>query len=658
MKRVKRILAMLITLVLLMSGIPTAMAHPGTPPPPPLTTAKTATLVAGTTNRWTINLTVVANKKIYDAEVYDAMGDKFNVVSGSISVTKGGTSLGTDIWGNTYIYWNIDDLGAGSSAELTYQVTINDTAKSNKNYKTNEYATIYFSDEEYYWCKDQKDFPVPEINTGWGSIMVYGYEVNAAGQPIDASGNVTTIASAKKITSSAFQSEGSSNLKFPASYTISAPTATGYFRPSGAPATQMVNLAISNKNTPVYFPLQRQMGTVLVNYIEEGTSNNLDTATLTGGVGDSYTVDTTRTFTGFTYHNVVNPNGSNVYKATNSDITVNYTRNSYNYTVHYFKNGVEDTSLAYTLSAPFEAPVSHEDKTITGYHFDSTTGPINIGTGTNVINVYYVKDAKSVTVKYVEKDDITNVLDTDTLDGFYSDSYTVDTSKTFGGFTYDSVEDPNGGVYGVQNGIVYVYYTRDPASVLVKYVEKGNLDNVLGTDTLSGLYGDPYTVNTGKTFKGFTFDSVEDPNEGILDVENGIITVLYTRNSYDYTVRYYKDGVEDTTLAYTNSALFGSSVTAVTDKKPAGYSQDRIEGLPLIIGTEGNTVKVYYTKDTVIDDGNTPLDSGTKIDDQPIPKTMDSGSWLYSGAFVVLTVTGSLSTLVLRKKRKNDNEQD
>ena len=80
---------------------------------------------------------------------------------------------------------------------------------------------------------------------------------------------------------------------------------------------------------------------------------------------------------------------------TGTTIKVNYTvRKDLSYRVEYYYNGVIDDTLTETINnQTYGAEVSlYTNKLKYGYRYRSDTAPIIIGTGDNVIKVYYETD--------------------------------------------------------------------------------------------------------------------------------------------------------------------------------------------------------------------------------------------------------------------------
>ena len=132
---------------------------------------------------------------------------------------------------------------------------------------------------------------------------------------------------------------------------------------------------------------------------------------------------------------------------------------------------------------------------------------------------------------------------------------------------------------------------------------------------------------------------------------------------YTVTVNYYdKDSGEVIHTPYTDSKPSGSSYDVTAQDKIAitGYTYVETTGDALTGTLNGSkAINVYYTKDSDIDDGNTPTDPGTDIgdDDVPVtpaqpPKTGDSmGLWI---AAAMVSGMGLIWLFLSGKKRKEE----
>ena len=149
------------------------------------------------------------------------------------------------------------------------------------------------------------------------------------------------------------------------------------------------------------------------------------------------------------------------------------------------------------------------------------------------------------------------------------------------------------------NNVIKVYYIKDNFDYIVKYFYDG-VENTEKTETLSAEFGSKITTYTDKVIDGYKLEKVEGtPLTITSNKANNIINVYYVKDNFNYIVKYFYDGVENTEKAETLSAEFGSEITTYADKVIDGYKLEKTENLPLTISsnTSNNIINVYYVKD-------------------------------------------------------------
>ena len=128
------------------------------------------------------------------------------------------------------------------------------------------------------------------------------------------------------------------------------------------------------------------------------------------------------------------------------------------------------------------------------------------------------------------------------------------------------------------------------------HVEKDNEQNVLKTESSSAEYEDVINV-TEKEFEGFTYDS-KSAETIVIDTENNIAYVYYTRNSYDYTIYHVeKDNTENVLKTESGSAAYEATVP-VNQQTFEGFTYDSKSAESIVIDTENNIAYVYYTRNS------------------------------------------------------------
>ena len=238
----------------------------------------------------TATLLGLIEKLVYAAEdafVIDPMGEKFNLnIAGdsfSVSdytVTPEGATVTYDAATET-LRWNIGKVVEGQTITLTYRVTIDDDAVSDVYYPTNGKTTMYYTD-----AKDRdaaKDFVVPEVQIGKGTITVLGYLVNDQGQPISQDGRVVN---SPEQAYQIYTEQGAYNLG--QTHTVTAKDKAPTYELVGESSKQ-VSLTVSHPTEKVYFQykIAPEKGNIKVEYFYETQTGEVkvgEDATFTGVV--------------------------------------------------------------------------------------------------------------------------------------------------------------------------------------------------------------------------------------------------------------------------------------------------------------------------------------------------------------------------------------
>ena len=231
-----------------------------------------------------------------------------------------------------------------------------------------------------------------------------------------------------------------------------------------------------------------------------------------------------------------------------------------------------------------------------------------------------------------------------------------------------------------ENNVITIKYVRAEASYAVvhEYYTNGSKDGETQPVTVAAKAGDEVTAEdiakvTSYQGNTYTYTGANPESLTVVAGEVAVITLRYDRTynppvgpSYTYytvTVNYYdKDSGEVIHTAYTTTQREYTAYDVTAQDKIAitGYTYVETTGDALTGTLNGNKViNVYYTKDSSIDDGNTPTDPGTDIgdDDVPVtpaqpPKTGDSmGLWI---AAAMVSGMGLIWLFLSGKKRKEE----
>ena len=241
--------------------------------------------------------------------------------------------------------------------------------------------------------------------------------------------------------------------------------------------------------------------------------------------------------------------------ANNVTITGSFTANSYTYTVKHWYRG---------LDGEF-----HKDETVIDEEFTAAYGTTIATYPTHAINGYSLAYVDPATA---EDNKVANLLITEN-------------------------EETN---------VINVYYDRNSYDYEIRYykdtdtTEANYLDHVTG----SALFGTKITADTTQFLPtGYEFTGIAPSM--IIDVENNVIHVVYTKKTFKYTVEYYYDDVLDVTEEF--SAKYLEEISTYAEKPREGYSLEHVDTkdsdgqLPLVISNvvANNVIRVYYAKPNI-----------------------------------------------------------
>ena len=349
-------------------------------------------------------------------------------------------------------------------------------------------------------------------------------------------------------------------------------------------------------------------------YVED---TNYPDQTLKGTVGQStnaqaYTVE------GFTAQSFeqkeIRADGSTV-------VRIEYKRNLYRYTVNYLdKDTTEILRTAETVTnVRFGTVIKSADKKIdiTGHYYASADPEtLTIGTGENVMTLYYTKRTDlSYTVKYLEKDTNTQLANPKTVENVTYGTEIKSSGEviTINGYTYASA-DPETLKIGTdeEKNVINIYYVkRTDLSYTVNYLEK-DTNKVIHDQKVQGnvKFEDVITsANEVITINGYNYDSVDKETLTIgTDEEKNVINIYYVkRTDLSYTINYYwnhttdKVAESETVLNQTFDSVivYGTNggENVVGPKQIEGYTVVPMpENATITITTGTNEINFYYYK--------------------------------------------------------------
>ena len=314
------------------------------------------------------------------------------------------------------------------------------------------------------------------------------------------------------------------------------------------------------------------------------------------------------------------------------------------YTVEYYVDGVKqenDTQVGrkdiwVNATKELEVNPNHINTTnkYTGYKFDHSdpeTIPSVVADGT-VIKIYYVKDdSQKVEVKYtveyykdgmLQENDTRVITDNVWVNDDKVLAVNVDEINTVNKYKGYSFKNTNPEIIPEvinDGGVIKVYYVRNSYPYIIYHVEKGNTENILGIQKGTKKYKDTVKVKECE-YTGFTFDS-KNKEEIVIDTDNNVAYVYYTRNVYSYNVEHYLEGLDGRfTLKETNeikNVLYGSEIE-YTPNNYAGYTYDSsMTYAPSKVENGEEVVRLYYR----LNSSRVIVHYVVKVDDEYIPFT-------------------------------------
>ena len=314
------------------------------------------------------------------------------------------------------------------------------------------------------------------------------------------------------------------------------------------------------------------------------------------------------------------------------------------YTVEYYVDGVKqenDTKVDAKniwINATKELEVNSNYINTTnkyvGYKFDHSdpeTIPSVVADGT-VIKIYYVKDdSQKVEVKYtveyykdgmLQENDTRVITDNVWVNDDKVLAVNVDEINTVNKYEGYSFKNTNPEIIPEvinDGGVIKVYYVINSYPYIIYHVEKGNTENILGIQKGTKKYKDAVKVKECE-YTGFTFDS-KNKEEIVIDTDNNVAYVYYTRNVYSYNVEHYLEGLDGRfTLKETNeikNVLYGSEIE-YTPNNYAGYTYDSsMTYAPSKVEDGEEVVRLYYR----LNSSRVIVHYVVKVDDEYIPFT-------------------------------------
>ncbi len=304
----------------------------------------------------------------------------------------------------------------------------------------------------------------------------------------------------------------------------------------------------------------------------------------------------------------------------NNIIKVYYIKDTFEYTIEYYYDGIKDTSKTESSRATYKDVINNYlDKNINGYKLSKTENlPLTIteDVNKNIIKIYYIVDdgntkELSYSVEYykdnvkVEEDtqvvkNIVQILSPDTLK---VDKTQINVIDKYVGYKLEKTEPETIPTTVNTGDVIKVFYVKDEFEYTTEYYYDGIINKNM-TESGKAIYETIIDVYTDKNIKGYKLEKTENnPLKITEDKTQNIMKVYYVKDTFEYTVEYYYEGIKDSSKTEVNKQTYNDIINNYTDKNITGYKLEKTENLPLTITEDvnKNIIKIYY----IVDDGNT-----------------------------------------------------
>ena len=324
----------------------------------------------------------------------------------------------------------------------------------------------------------------------------------------------------------------------------------------------------------------------------------------------------------------------------------NVTDNGRSYTYNIGDIKEEGTKFSFFIDIDQDSPTGLYDTNdgFTLSYIDANGISKELPCGTNP-QVYWEQNTYPYEIRYY-KDEITNVNDATTYLGnvegqaAHNANINVSLTKYIPEGYVSLVTNPTSlTVDKTKENIVNVLYVkRSDLSYTVRYYKDSVSDinlidevNVNGQTFNSTVSEADININKAQPV-GYKDGVILTNMPLTIGLENNVINVLYTKNSYKYVVKYFYENVtysndsdrftEDESLRSSNNvALFGDKITQYTPQLKNGFTFYKVDPTELVISEveEDNVINVYYVRNNyqfVIKHLYQNIDGGYNVNDE------------------------------------------
>ena len=398
-----------------------------------------------------------------------------------------------------------------------------------------------------------------------------------------------------------------------------------------------------------------------INYYHDEISedNFIDNVTGTGNYGDAITVDEGKYLSSYPGYEYTGGNKDFNISVNTEDNIINivYTKIIYNYTINYYKDEISENNFLgqVTGTGNYNDPVTVNEELyltgLTGYEYAGTNRDFNISLDVenNVINIIYTKALYNYQINYYF-DEISEENKVATVSNYANYNTPIEVNELLHvndrpGYEYAGIDRDFVVSINPENNIIDIVYTKIDYTYTINYYLDDTTGTPVQTETGTGNYGDPITVNEGKylnNYPGYEYTG-NDLDTTISTTESdNIINVVYTKIDYIYTINYYHDEISENNFInkVTGTGNYGDAINVDETLYLTGLTGYEYVGgnLDTTISTieANNIINVVYTKANFILEVNYFFD-GVPNTDLTKKVSIQYGTRVYASTYNLTT---------------------
>lgn len=296
-------------------------------------------------------------------------------------------------------------------------------------------------------------------------------------------------------------------------------------------------------------------------------------------------------------------------------------RNDLGFTVNYYRDSVDDANLlgSVTGSGMLGSDIPYEVGPFAPVGYDvanaATSGQtlVTADAAANVLNVVYTRQNNlSWRVNYYLGSMDGAPVASETGYGAYGDAIVFEEGSHLApGYVTPAQVSGDTTIVNLEgDSVLNVVYPLGSYDYTVNYYKDAiSADNLLGSDVANGLYGSPVIFEQGK-YAPEGYLTTGQTNGALTvgyDVASNVLNIVYTVDSFGYSINYYKGSVADENLVETvhnptDLRPFGSTVelraSEINTHRPNGYAEvSNARNLVITADAANNVINVVFAPD-------------------------------------------------------------